>query len=316
MIYTVTLNPTIDRTIHFPQVVVGALNRATRSVTDLSGKGVNVSVALSRFGLESVLAGFVAGVYGRVLVEGLRAQGYTCAFLELAKGETRSNITVIDASTGVTTKLNEPGPTVTADALEAFERRLVGRVVAGDLCILSGSLPPGAPEDTYARLARALPIRGVEVVLDSSGPALAAGCGARPALLQPNAVEAAELLGSLPEEDEALPGVLRRLRDLGPQRVLLSLDRRGAAYCDGAVWIGHAPAIREVSGVGAGDALLAGALWARLQGLPADQVLRWGVAAGTAAAMGQGSAMPTLDRVRDVYALVRVVPLAATARVS
>lgn len=308
-IFTVTLNPTLDRTLHFRGLRVGELNRATSSRVDLSGKGVNVSVALRAFGVESVITGFCAGLFGRILAEGLAAAGYACDFVEVA-GETRSNITVIDDATGVTTKLNEPGPAVTDADLAAFVARLAGRVVAGDLGVLSGSLPAGAPDDTYHRLICALVARGVTVVLDTSGEALRLGCRARPHLVKPNVVEAGEIVGEAVTEGGSLadlPRALQRIRALGPRRVLVSLDSRGAAYADGeGVWVATPPAIREVSAIGAGDALLTGALWAGLQGLGPEETLRWGVAAGTAAAMGPGSAMPDLDDIRRTYADVRV----------
>jgi len=313
VIYTVTLNPTLDRTLRFPELRVGELNRATSSRMDLSGKGVNVSMALRAMGIESVVMGICAGLSGRILVDGLRQAGYDCDFLEV-EGETRSNITVIDEATGVTTKLNEPGPNVTEADLAGFQCRLTERVREGDLCVLSGSLPARAADDTYRRLVRALAVRGAIVVLDSSGEPLRLGCGARPFLVKPNVVEAGHLLGlDVPDggEIEDLPGALVRIRALGPERVLLSLDRRGAAYTDGeGVWFGAAPRVREMSAVGAGDALLSGALWAYLQGLPADEMVRWGVAAGTAAATVQGSAMPSWGLIERMYARMRVERIA------
>lgn len=306
MIVTVTLNPSLDRTLHFPSVRIGTLNRATRSRVDLSGKGVNVSMALREFGLESVMTGFVAGRFGRILAEGLREAGYATDFLEVP-GETRSNITVIDDASGVTTKLNEPGPTVAEGDLRALEGLLAGRLRAGDLCILSGRLPGGAPDDTYARLVRLLGAGGIRVVLDSSGEPFRLGCAAGPDLVKPNAAEARELLGRAVAPGSRLAGDLQSMLALGPRRVLLSLDARGAAWASAAgAWFAEAPAITEVSGVGAGDALLSGALWAESQGLAAPEALRWGVAAGTAAAMGQGSAMPARNLVREVYEEVRI----------
>lgn len=309
MFYTVTLNPTIDRTLHFPRLAVGELNRATSVRTDLSGKGVNVSLALRRFGVESVLLGTIAGVSGRVLMEGLRARGFVCHFQEVA-GETRSNITVIDDATGVTTKLNEPGPTVRAADLEAFERALAERVSVGDVCVFSGNLPPGAPPDIYVRLIAAVHGRGALAALDTSGEALAAGCGARPDFVKPNAEEAAALVGMPFDSPEEWLRGTQAILALGPRRALLSLGSRGAVYADGAsAWYGQPPAIQEVSAVGAGDSLMAAALWAWSRGMPAEEIVRWAVASGTAAAMEDGSAGPELARVQEVYALVRVLRL-------
>ena len=226
MIYTVTLNPTIDRTMVFPRLDVGELNRATQSRTDLSGKGVNVSVALRQLGLESTMVGISAGVYGRLLINGLRDMGYECDFIEVA-GETRSNVTVIDAGRNETTKLNEPGPTVNADDLAALADRLAARIAPGDLCVFSGSLPPGAPDDTYARLVAIVQKAGGRAVLDTSGPALKAGCPAAPDLLKPNEVEALELVAHSLDGDAALLKGLQEIAAMGPPRVLMSLGARG-----------------------------------------------------------------------------------------
>jgi len=295
MIYTVTLNPTIDRTMHFPRLVVGELNRATHSRSDFSGKGVNVSVALSRLGLDSVAMGLMAGAYGQVLVAGLRAMGLTCDFVEVA-GETRSNVTVIEDSTGRSMKLNESGPPASPEVLAALEERLATLLSPGDIVVLAGSLPPGAPVDMYARIIDVAHGCGARVALDSSGPALAAGCRAAPDLVKPNEHEAAELLGRSLSGD--LCETLRALRALGPQRVLLSLGAAGAAYSDGmGCWRASPPPITEVNNVGAGDAALAGALAAWAEGAPPEGIVRMAVATGTAAACLDGTAFPSREAV-------------------
>ncbi|MHB1295131.1 MAG: 1-phosphofructokinase family hexose kinase [Anaerolineae bacterium] len=309
MIYTVTLNPTIDRTMRFPRIVVGALNRASSSRVDLSGKGVNVSVAMRQLGLETVTMGVAAGLYGQMLTDGLRACGHVCDFVEVA-GETRSNVTAIDEATGVTTKLNEPGPTVTVADLDVLEGRLLARIQPGDWCVFSGSLPPGLPADTYARLVRSVQGKGAVAILDSSDEPLALGCRVGPDWVKPNAIEAASLADGSLDTEEGLASVLEVILALGPKRVLISLDERGAAYSDGTgSWLARPPRIDEVSAVGAGDAGLSAALWAWGQGYAAEEIVRWAVAGGTAAAMEDGSAMPTLAHVRQVYGAVMVTGL-------
>lgn len=306
MIYTVTLNPTIDRTMLFPRVEVGALNRAERSHTDLSGKGVNVSIALRRLGLESTLWGFAAGTYGRLLISGLEAQAYRCAF-DTVEGETRSNVTVIDQATGVTTKLNEPGPTVGEADLVALEERMAAALEAGDLVVMSGSLPPGAPNDTYARLVGVIQAHDAIAALDTSGPALEAGCRAQPDWIKPNDVEAESLTGSSLSSDRAIQQALEAMHQLGPKRILLSLGARGAVLSmDGHNWWATPPAIQEVSAIAAGDASFTGCLWASLHGLPGDQIARWAVAAGTATAMVDGSAVAAREQMEQVYGQVTV----------
>jgi 1-phosphofructokinase family hexose kinase len=304
VILTVTLNPSLDRTLHFPGVAWGAVNRASRSQLDLSGKGVNISIALRHLGHASIVMGLAAGAFGRVLVDGLVAQGYRCEFVQTA-GETRSNVTVIEDDTGRSMKLNEAGPPASSEALRALEARLAGLLSPGDIVALAGSLPPGAPEYTYARLIDVAHSRGARVALDSSGPALAAGCRAAPDMVKPNEHEAAELLGHPLGTD--LGEWLAALRALGPARVLLSLGAAGAAYAAGnGCWRATPPPVSEVNNVGAGDAALAGALAAWAEGLPAEEQLRRAVATGTATACLDGTAFPSREQVAAVYDRVRV----------
>ncbi|MGI6368518.1 MAG: 1-phosphofructokinase [Anaerolineae bacterium] len=309
MIITVTLNPSLDRTLHFGSVRWGAVNRASRSSLDLSGKGVNVSIALRQLGHPSLLMGLAAGAFGRLLVDGLVERGYACSFV-FTEGETRSNVTVIDDGSGLVSKLNEAGPAVSEEALAALDEQLAARVSPGDLVVLAGSLPPGAPPDTYARLAATVQGVGGKVVLDSSGRALANGCRQRPWLVKPNETEAAELveapLAHNPCETIAL------LRQLGPERVLLSLGAQGAAYSDGSgCWLATPPSIREVNNVGAGDAALAGALSAISESLAAADLLRMAVATGTATAGLDGTSFPTRDQVEALLPQVTVQRLGA-----
>jgi len=305
MIYTVTLNPSIDRTLHLQGLSVGGLNRASSVRIHLAGKGVNVSVALRQLGMRSVILGFVGGATGRYLADGLRAQGYQCAFQEVA-GETRSNLTLVDDETGQVTKLNEPGPTVSIDDIDAFLRSM-DRIVNGDMCVLSGSLPSGAPSDTYARMVQALRRQGAFVAVDASGEALQEALPAQPDLIKPNLIEASEVLGQRLEGSAVGLDSLRALRERGAGHVLLSLGARGAmSYGASDALRARPPTITEASAVGAGDALLAGWLYAKERGADEGGCLSWAVACGTAAAMLDGSAMPTREAVEAVRSQVKV----------
>jgi len=304
VIVTVTLNPSLDRTLHFGFVGWGMVNRATSSALDYSGKGVNVSVALRNLGQPSIIMGLAAGSGGRLLVEGLRARDFRCEFVE-TMGETRSNITVIEDGTGRSMKLNEPGAPVTPAVLSELQDRLAALLSPGDIVALAGSLPPGAPVDTYARLISVAHRHGARVALDSSGPALAAGCQAVPDLIKPNEHEAAELLGR--STAGRLPETLSALRGLGPDRVLLSLGAAGAAFAgEGRSWCATPPAVAEVNSVGAGDAALAGALAAWSLDRSGDELLRLAVATGTAAACLDGTAFPDRAAVDALLPQVRV----------
>ena len=153
MIITVTPNPALDRTLIVPELVFDEMVRASDSRLDLDGKGVNVSKALYSLGAATLIMGFAGGPAGEQLERGLAAQGYTTEFTQVA-GETRTNTIIIDAATNRYVKANEPGPTLQPDELAVFFAQARERVRPGDTWILSGSLPPGAPVDFYARLVQ------------------------------------------------------------------------------------------------------------------------------------------------------------------
>ncbi len=310
MIYTATLNPSLDRTLHFQRVLPGIVNRACRSRTDLSGKGINVSLALGRLGIPSVITGFIAGNTGRVLAQSLKRLGYECDFVEI-DGETRSNITVIEEATQTTTKLNEAGPRVSALDIQRLKQRLVSRLKPDDMVIFSGSLPPGAPTELYALLIEEVHRQGAFAILDTSGPALRAGCRAQPDFIKPNALEASELTGIQldPRNTGQVEQVLEALqtRNCG---ILLTLGKEGAICAlDGQRWQAKPPAITEISNVGAGDAALAGAIYAWHHDLGPAEMAHWAVAVGAAKAATDGTAMPDRSRIQALYALVQVYPL-------
>jgi len=171
---------------------------------------------------------------------------------------------------------------------------------------------PGPGAGTYARLVQVVHARGAVAVLDSSGEALERGISAGPDWVKPNLVEAEHLVGAKVVGDREIYDAVATISQLGPKRVLLSLGERGAALLDGGVvWYAEPPRIREVSAVAAGDACLAGALWAHAQRMPKPEVVRWAVAAGTATAMVDGSAMPDRDAIRCVHDRVAVRVLQA-----
>lgn len=297
-IYTVTLNPALDREYQVPALAFGEVLRAAAVREDLGGKGFNVSRALLALGAPSVAVGFVGGHAGRRIAEGLSALGLATELVELAGGETRTNVTVVAPDRHV--KVNEPGPAVRPEE----EARLVARVRAlaraGDLWVLSGSLPPGARPELYAELVRILQGAGARALLDTSGPALRAGCAAAPFLVKPNAAEAQELTGI----DATTPAVaIAAVHQLGPAHVLLTLGAEGALLSDGArTWRATPPAIDERNPIGAGDALLAGVVFGLARGLALPEALRWGVAAGAAAASLPGTAVGDRELVERLAA--------------
>ena len=264
MIVTLTLNPSVDRTIELPAMARGEVNRATLGHLDPGGKGVNVARALVRNGVPATAVVVRGGMTGEHLRRLLVAEGVPARYVDAAS-ETRSNVTIVEAGVGAdaatVTKLNEPGGSLTAAELDAVCELVAGSVAVGEWAVLCGSLPPGVPPDTYERLARRLVDVGARVAVDTSGAALRHAVRARPALVKPNHEELADAvgrpLGCLREVVDAA----HELRAAGVGSVLASLGRHGAVLVSEAgVIYGRAPVARPRSTVGAGDALLAGFL--------------------------------------------------------
>lgn len=298
MIVTVTPNPSLDRTLTVPRIAFDEMVRASGARLDWGGKGFNVSRGLQALGTASVATGFLGGATGQMLAQGLREMGIAADPLPIA-GETRTNTIIAETETGRYIKVNEPGPTVQADEWSAFLQKARAHIHPGDLWILSGSLPPGLPPGFYAQLVTLVQDGGARAFLDTSGEPLRLGCAAGPYLVKPNAVEAGELTGRpVGTEADALHAAQFVLRQ-GVEVVALSLGAGGLLLARGQEAVrARPPGVRAPNPVGAGDALLAGLAWALERGLSLEEMARWGVAAGTAAAMGEGVSTGSLAEVR------------------
>ena len=259
MILTVTPNPSVDRTVFLEALIRGSVNRSVRSWSEPSGKGVNVALALGAHGNSARAVLPIGGSVGAQLRQMLKQAGLDTVEVAVA-GEIRSNVSLTQAD-GTVTKINEAGPCLDDAETAALIDAVTGNLDDADWLVCAGSLPAGVPIDLYAQLTELGHRRQVNVVVDSSGPPLAASLPAGPDLIKPNEHELAELVGgdldTLGDVIDAAEEIRRRgvgavLASLGADGVIL-LDAAGALYAE-------APVTRVVSTVGAGDALLAGYL--------------------------------------------------------
>jgi 1-phosphofructokinase len=291
VIVTLTLNPSVDRTVEVEALVRGEVMRALGVRVDPGGKGINVSRALASHGMATRAVVTVGGAEGEHLVTLLRDTGIEVVPVPI-QGAIRSNITVVEPD-GTTTKFNEPGAELSADELESVFSAVKSAVQSADWLVLSGSLPPGTPATVYADLIRGLAGSRTSVAVDTSGAALEAVMGARPTLVKPNRDELAEVTGAQLLTIADVVDAAERLRELGAVAVLASLGAEGAVLVDddGATH-GRTPAVLPLSSVGAGDAMLAGFLAAGGNG--ADALVE-GLAWGAAAVLQPGSGMPAPD---------------------
>jgi 1-phosphofructokinase family hexose kinase len=300
-IFTVTPNPGLDRTLTVPAILHNEVLRASEVRSDAGGKGFNVARALKALGMESTALGFLGGALGRRLEEELARLGVAGAFTPIA-GETRTNFVVTTPDGNDHVKVNEPGPVIAAEELAAFHHLVAARIRPGDFWVMSGSLARGLPEDFYASLIRVVQWRGAHAVLDASGSALVAGLAAAPYLVKPNALEASQAVGVAIDGEEDAYRAAQTLLDRGVQMVALSLGADGLLLADPhrSVRV-RPPVIRALNTVGAGDALLAGLVWALALGYPLEEAARWGVASGSAAAALPGVDFAPLSAVREMF---------------
>lgn len=270
---TVTLNPAIDRTISVAGFERGAVNRAELVGDRAGGKGVNVAVALAEQGHRVAALGFLGRENEAVFTAHFAASGVVDRCLRLP-GATRIGLKIVDPTRGETTDLNFPGLAPATDDLAS----LLGQLDELDVrwCVLAGSLPPGVPVDFYAQAIRWLRGRSVRVALDTSGTALAAAFPAGPDLIKPNVHELEVLVGrALPDEMAVVEAARDLVTKFGIGLVAVSRGADGAVFVSGeGVVSARPPKIEVRSTVGAGDAMVAGLVAARLRGLPLAETAR------------------------------------------
>lgn len=288
MIVTVTLNPSLDRTVEIESFDRGLVLRARSARLDPGGKGVNVARALAANDVKTCAVLPCGGRDGEALAAMLAAEGVDLVALPTT-APVRSNITVVEGD-GTVTKINEPGGGLSASELDDCIETVLGTAVGADWVVACGSLPPGVADDFYARLGRHLALARIPFAVDTSGPALRASLAAPVGLVKPNLHELAEAVQRPLVTLGDVVDAATTLRETGPVVVLASLGPDGAVLVDanGAVH-GEATVAAARSTVGAGDALLAGYIAAGANGAAS---LAEGLAWGAAAVRQPGSRMP------------------------
>ena len=308
MIYTVTLNPAVDKTVYVDNFAIDAVNRATSVRQDAGGKGINVSKTIKALGGESTAVAFLGGPSGAFIASALDEAGIAVRSFEVP-GTTRTNTKVVDLVSHTYTDINEPGAPVTKALLDDALAILALGINPGDIVVLSGSLPAGADANTYARWTRACRKAGARVFLDADGEALIEGIAARPALIKPNEVELGRMLGRDLTEDADIVAAARELVEQGISQVMVSMGGAGAIFVtERGAWRLHQPTVDVVSTVGAGDSVVAALAYAAEQELPLDQTARLCMATGAATVMRPGTEPARRD---DIDRLIDQVSIEA-----
>ena len=287
MVYTVTLNPALDLYLAPEAFAPGEVCRYDTAQYVPGGKGINVSILLSRLGMDTAAGGFIAGFTGRELKRLLEASGCPTDFAELKDGLTRVNVKILSQPE---TALNGDGPDI--GLLEV--RPIIDRVSAlreGDFLVLAGSVPPSLMGLAYAYLMTFAP-KGVQVIVDAYGGMLLEAVNKRPFLVKPNLEELGETFGADCQGPEDAVKCARWLQEMGARNVAVTLGGSGAVLLTEDGGIARRPAIpgKEVSSVGAGDSFIAGYIYGYIKEGSHAAALDWAMCAGAATAFTQGIA--------------------------
>jgi 1-phosphofructokinase family hexose kinase len=298
MILTVTLNAAIDRTVAVPSFRQGHRHRAVEASTVAGGKGVNVARALKLLDRPVIATGLAGGPTGARLMERLAEESILTDFTWIG-GESRTNLAVIDPTSGEQTEINERGPEVSAGELERFLEKLLYLARGARLCAIAGSLPPSVPASFSARMVEELKGIGVETIVDTEGEPLIASIRAEPAAVTPNVREGEGAVGHEFNDREDLLNGLDSLVELGATDAVITRSEGCVASVKGAddqrrVYEVTGPAVEPVATVGSGDAFLAGFIAARYDGRSPEECLRFAVACGAESTQhfGAGSVDP------------------------
>lgn len=284
MIYTVTLNPAVDCAMNVSDYCAGRVNRADSEVLSAGGKGINMSIILSRLGIGTTALGFCGGDTGNLLCRLLDRMKCPHEMTELDGQLTRVNVKL--RTGGEETEINGKGPEIGAAELAGFIKKLESTVKDGDTLILAGSVPASVPDSIYADIMKRLSGKNVRMIADTSGSLLLELLEMKPFLIKPNNFELGEVCGcKINTRAEALVGAAK-LREKGAQNVLVSLAGEGAVLLcsDGRQFEIEAPKGSVCNSVGAGDSMLAGFLAGLELFCDFEIALALGTASGSATA--------------------------------
>ncbi|MDN5950871.1 MAG: 1-phosphofructokinase [Loigolactobacillus coryniformis] len=283
MIYTVTVNPSIDYIVQLPQLTLGAVNRMSYDTKLPGGKGINVSRILNQLAVKNAAWGFLGGFTGNFIQQQLAAEQMTADFTKI-DADTRINVKI---KAGEETEINGQGPAISAPALAAFKDKF-DQLQAGDIVVMSGSLPPTLPESFYRDLIPLIKAHGADFVIDTTGQALLDTLSAQPLVIKPNHHELAALFNVELTGDADIVKYGRKLLDLGAKHVLVSMAGDGAfLITPDQVYKSTAPKGTVINSVGAGDSMIAGFVGTFSQTHDPLQSFETGLACGSATAFSE-----------------------------
>lgn len=289
MIITVTLNPAIDKTIEIDEFQIGNVNRITSTRVDVGGKGINVSKVIKELQCKSLALGFLGGSSGNQIKEYLNDSNINNDFLSI-KGETRTNIKIIDNVNNTHTDINENGPSVTLGDITNIKKKIMEYCEEKSLVILSGSVPSGASSSIYGDIIKDIKNKGGKVILDADGDMLMQGIKAGPYIVKPNVEELEKAFGISLDNEEKVIETSKKILEYGVKYVVISQGSEGSIFIS-------RDKIAKVTGlkvevkstVGAGDSMVAALAVAIENNYSLEETMKLACATSAANVMTEGT---------------------------
>ena len=296
MIYTVTLNPSIDYVVRLDELKTGITNRTNSEEYYCGGKGINVSCVLAELDLESTAFGFVAGFTGEAIESGIRNDKIITDFIKLNDGISRINIKI---KADVETEINCQGPHINEGELERLLCK-IDRITDGDTLVIAGNIPSTMPDDVYERILKRIMEKNVRIVVDATKKLLLNSLKYKPFLIKPNRQELSEIFNVDVKTQEDVEKYAKELQKMGAQNVLISLGQDGAMLIDEFGKKHKAGVLKEkvINTVGSGDSMVAGFIagYEKEQSYP--YALKLGSVCGNATAFLSGLA--TKEKINEL----------------
>lgn len=307
MIITVTLNPAIDKTAEVDILRVGELNRIQNIVSDVGGKGINVSKMISAIGGESIATGFIGGTSGNYIAEQLSEMNIQTDFV-YSSGVTRTNLKVLDNGTRLT-EINEPGILVTREEENKLIEKITEYSSEGAIFVLSGSLCRGIEKDFYSKLTKKIRDKGGKVFLDADGESFSLAVKQSPDFVKPNKFELLEYLGIKEDLDVKQLSVLAKefMANNNIRKMALSMGADGAIFLDESGEI-YSPGlkIKAHSAVGAGDSMMGAFAYAESQNFSWIDTIKLAMASSAGSVTTIGTKAPSKEVVYELMSKVEI----------
>jgi 1-phosphofructokinase len=284
MIYTLTLNPSVDYIVKLENFQLGELNRTVNEAKFPGGKGINVSRVLNQLGTNSKALGFVGGFTGAYIEQYLHNEKMDTDFVQVDE-DTRINVKL---KTGQESEINAKGPNISELNFTILKQK-IQQLGADDLLVLAGSIPASLPKTTYEDLVKICSESGAQFVVDAEGELLKKVLPYHPFLIKPNHHELGELFETTISSVEDVIPYGKRLIELGAKNVIVSLAGKGAVFINEKTTLrAEVPKGEVKNSVGAGDSMVAGFLAAYEKTTNIKEAFRYSVASGSATAFSLG----------------------------